>query len=222
MKCWHSFPLLVALAAGGFFVLEKIINTKTYLSDPATIEEIAKKSLSLEGGEFASPGERRQAIFANITAELQLRYGDHISQNPEWVFINAGGFIGTFCVLHASLTEYILIFGTPLVSSGHSGRYWADIYDTLVQGKYKQWPEGTTEYVVHGPGDTVVHKKWEGAMVYWDEHTWMLEYARGIIPSTLGFALADSLFSTQDFYTVFKTFKVYAQLVVPELLRGQF
>ena len=39
----------------------------------------------------------------------------------------------------------------------------------------------------------------------------MVEYGRGFIPSTLGFALADTLFSTQDFLTLFYTVRVYAK-----------
>jgi len=39
----------------------------------------------------------------------------------------------------------------------------------------------------------------------------MVEYGRGFIPSTLGFALADTLFSTQDFLTLFYTAHVYTK-----------
>ena len=36
----------------------------------------------------------------------------------------------------------------------------------------------------------------------------MLEYGRGLIPSTLPYALSDSIFSTNDFITVLKTFRI--------------
>lgn len=39
----------------------------------------------------------------------------------------------------------------------------------------------------------------------------MVEYGRGFIPSTLGFALSDTLFSTQDFLTMFYTIRVYVK-----------
>ena len=39
----------------------------------------------------------------------------------EWLFINAGGWMGSMYVLHASLTEYVLFFGTALDTQGHSG-----------------------------------------------------------------------------------------------------
>lgn len=45
----------------------------------------------------------------------------------------------------------------------------------------------------------------------WSAGTWMVEYGRGFIPSTLTFALADTLFSTQDFFTLFYTVRVYVK-----------
>lgn len=60
-------------------------------------------------------------------------------------------------------------------------------------------------------GDTIVHLAGEATSVQWSAGTWMVEYGRGFIPSTLAFALADTLFSTQDFVTLFYTLRVYAK-----------
>lgn len=60
-------------------------------------------------------------------------------------------------------------------------------------------------------GDTIVHEVGEATSVQWSAGTWMVEYGRGFIPSTLGFALSDTLFSTQDFLTMFYTFRVYVK-----------
>ena len=35
--------------------------------------------------------------------------------------------MGAYCLLYSSLSEYVLLFGTPIGSGGHSGRYWAHI-----------------------------------------------------------------------------------------------
>uniref|UniRef100_A0A8C5X444 Sigma non-opioid intracellular receptor 1 n=1 Tax=Malurus cyaneus samueli TaxID=2593467 RepID=A0A8C5X444_9PASS len=111
--------------------------------------------------------------------------------------------MGSMCLLHASLTEYVLLFGTAVDTGGHSGRYWADISDTLISGTFRQWKEGTTRSEIYYPGDTIVHQAGEATSVQWSAGTWMVEYGRGFIPSTLAFALADTLFSTQDFVTLF-------------------
>ena len=61
-----------------------------------------------------------------------------------------------------------------------------------------------------------MHVWGEVTAVNFKSGTWMVEYGRGFIPSTLGFALSDTIFSTQDFVTMFKIFKVYGKALVQE------
>lgn len=49
----------------------------------------------------------------------------------------------------------------------------------------------------------------------------MLEYAHGPILSSIFFALSDSLFSTQDWLTIYKSIQTYGAMVVKSLLRFQ-
>lgn len=44
----------------------------------------------------------------------------------------------------------------------------------------------------------------------------MVEYGRGFIPSMLGFALSDTIFSTQDFLTLYYTISVYVKALTLE------
>ena len=60
----------------------------------------------------------------------------------------------------------------------------------------------------------------EAAAVQWSAGTWMVEYGRGFIPSTLGFALSDNIFGTQDFYTFYRTLRIYAIAVMQEIWTG--
>lgn len=46
----------------------------------------------------------------------------------------------------------------------------------------------------------------------------MLEYGRGVLPSTLPFALADSVFGTLDVPTICNTLWAWVRLAVPELV----
>ena len=57
----------------------------------------------------------------------------------------------------------------------------------------------------------------EATAVHFKAGTWMVEYGRGFIPSTLGFALADTIFSTQDFLTMYYIFRVYAKALFLEV-----
>uniref|UniRef100_A0A3Q3XA07 Sigma non-opioid intracellular receptor 1 n=1 Tax=Mola mola TaxID=94237 RepID=A0A3Q3XA07_MOLML len=170
--------------------------TKQYVFNKEDIARLAKQY----AGEFGDE-------------ETPVEYPGHIlpDEDLQWVFVNAGGWMGSMCLLHASLTEYLLLFGTAVDTGGHSGRYWAEISDTIISGTFRQWKEGTTKSEIYYPGDTIVHSVGEATSIQWSAGTWMVEYGRGFIPSTLGFALADTLFSTQDFLTMFYTFRVYAK-----------
>jgi len=68
-------------------------------------------------------GSNVQAAFANIEKQLRKKYKNHIipAQDTQWIFVNCGGWMGHMYILHASLTEYILFFGTAIDTSGHSG-----------------------------------------------------------------------------------------------------
>ncbi|XP_010136021.1 PREDICTED: sigma non-opioid intracellular receptor 1, partial [Buceros rhinoceros silvestris] len=158
-------------------------------------------------------GLDHELAFSKIIVELRKKHPGHIlpDEDLQWVFVNAGGWMGSMCLLHASLTEYVLLFGTAVDTGGHSGRYWADISDTVISGTFRQWKEGTTRSEIYYPGDTIVHQAGEATSVQWSAGTWMVEYGRGFIPSTLAFALADTLFSTQDFVTLFYTLRAYAK-----------
>ncbi|NXO18252.1 SGMR1 protein, partial [Oriolus oriolus] len=98
--------------------------------------------------------------------------------------------------------EYVLLFGTAVDTGGHSGEQGDRA------GGQGSSPSSSCSTL---PGDTIVHQAGEATSVQWSAGTWMVEYGRGFIPSTLAFALADTLFSTQDFVTLFYTLRVYAK-----------
>ena len=61
-----------------------------------------------------------------------------------------------------------------------------------------------------------MHVWGEATSVNFAAGTWMLEYGRGFIPSTMGFALADTIFSTQDVLTLYYTFRIYIKAMALE------
>lgn len=188
--------------------VDRLVASKSFLWTPEEVAAVARKATGL-------PPEQ---LLSNVTAELNALHPGRVDAQPELIFINAGGWMGGMALLYATTTEYVLLFGTAMETSGHSGRYWAEITDWMLTGEYRQWPEGSFSAEVHKPGDVIVHKRWEAAGVHWGAGTWMLEYGRGVLPSTLPFALADTVLSSLDVLTVWKTLSTWARLAGGELL----
>lgn len=69
-------------------------------------------------------GLDHELAFSKIIVELRKKHPGHIlpDEDLQWVFVNAGGWMGSMCLLHASLTEYVLLFGTAVDTAGHSGK----------------------------------------------------------------------------------------------------
>ena len=72
--------------------------------------------------DVAAPFDIKKAL-EKVHRDLSAKYPGHILpvSDLEWFFVNAGGFMGSVCLLHASLTEYVLFFGTAIDTTGHSG-----------------------------------------------------------------------------------------------------
>ncbi|XP_074994572.1 sigma non-opioid intracellular receptor 1 isoform X2 [Calonectris borealis] len=119
--------------------------SKRYEFTPAEIAQLARHHAGLD----------HELAFSKIIVELRKKHPGHIlpDEDLQWVFVNAGGWMGSMCLLHASLTEYVLLFGTAVDTGGHSGRYWADISDTVISGTFRQWREGTTRSEIYYPGN---------------------------------------------------------------------
>ncbi|CAI8019928.1 Sigma non-opioid intracellular receptor 1 [Geodia barretti] len=205
----------VLAVVGGVLVggIQVWMREKSYVFTPEDLASITTDVLN------ETPGGGHDEVFGAVEAVLRDRYPAHIlpPSQMEWIFINAGGWMGSFYLLHASLTEYVLFFGTAVDTSGHSGRYWANVSDTVISGEFRQWKEGTTESVVYVRGDTLLHQVGEAAAIQWSSGTWMVEYGRGFIPSTLGFALSETVLCTQDLYLLYRTLRIYTVALLQEM-----
>jgi len=167
-------------------------------------------------------GGSPEEMMNNATLLFKKEYPGLIS-DTEWIFIRAGGWMGAFKLLYASTSEYLLLFGTGIRTSGHSGRYLATVEDTLLCGSFRQWREGTVEPILHLPGpNPIIHERYEATGVEWEANTWMVETAHGFIPTTLPFALGDVLLSAQDFFAAWRALVVYARLVTFSMQNGRF
>ena len=184
-----------------------------YVFDADHLQEVTDRHLNLP----------LQNAFDEITEELATAYPGHIrTQSRRWMLNNAGGAMGQICLIHGSVTEYLLFFGTPIGTEGHSGRYPTRVWDFMIQGEVWTYVEGSFERIVSKPGIEAMDLKPGVAKGYRAfEDSWMLEYARGPIPLMLPFGLWDTLFSTLDILTFGKTLWQYGQLATDQLLKGK-
>ena len=119
-------------------------------------------------------------------------------------------------VLHNSPKEYLLFCGTAVGSEGHSGRHRADLYDIVVNGELQTFkPDQFTPRVLE-PGDMSYLPQRTTNGSHLAPECWLLEYARGNIPSMFPFALGDTVFSTQDLTDLRKTMVHSGKLMLSE------
>lgn len=183
-----------------------------YLFDPDSLHEIARKRMSLPHPEMV------QAIMA----DLHDLYPGHVEREPHWFFNLAGGAVGTMTLLHVSLREYIVLYGSPIGTAGFSGRHRLEIWDYVLSGEMATCTEEDfCRKVIHRPGDAAFLSRRQVKGYRLDEGTWLLEYARGWTPFSLPMGLGDAVFSCADMPIIFKTLWHYSRLVSKELLRGK-
>jgi C-8 sterol isomerase len=95
--------LLTALLASVFYVLEQNLE-KFYIFDLQHLDDVSKRAL-------AEHGNNTRAVVEYIVTELNEKTPAHVNLNEEWVFNNAGGAMGAMYIIHASVTEYLIVFG---------------------------------------------------------------------------------------------------------------
>jgi C-8 sterol isomerase len=182
-----------------------------YIFDPEVLGGIARGAL----------GKPTMAMVDQIVDELAERYPDHILKHNDWVFNNAGGAMGAMRVLHASVTEYVIIFGTAIGTEGATGRFAADDWFFMLEGEQWSYGEGEFDRHVVKPGECAILKRGDSRAYRFPDRAWGLEYARGAIPLMLPFGLADTFTSTLDFSQLSRTMAIYTKHVVHNLLRGK-
>jgi C-8 sterol isomerase len=114
---------------------------------------------------------------------------------------------------HASVNEYLMIWGTPIGSEGHSGRHAVGFWDTVIDGEMWYYGEGQFEKRVYRPGDRVYVGPNQARAMNFTDGVWAVEYARGPLPLSVPFGVADELLSTLDFASAGQTLSIYATLV---------
>ncbi|KAL1881146.1 hypothetical protein VTK73DRAFT_4593 [Phialemonium thermophilum] len=208
--------ILIGLFAPIVYLLEQNLQS-FYIFEPEQLHSLAKRGIAAHGNDT-------RAIVRYIVDELASEVGtkSHINLEEEWIFNNAGGAMGAMYIIHASVTEYLIIFGTAIGTEGHTGRHTADDYFHILTGTQLAFVPGEYEPEVYPPGSVHHLRRGEAKQYKMPEACFALEYARGWIPPMLFFGFADGLSSTLDFPTLWRTTWVTGRQMVLNLLNGKF
>lgn len=216
--------LAAAALAVGLALTLGVGHPSQYLFTPAAMQAAAVASLAEVAA--ASPTNTTTAadmpaIADALVRRLRSAYGDHILPSPPWVLNAAGGAIGAMLVLHCSLSEYVILFGTPLGTRGFTGRFAADDYFTILAGEQTAFRPGAWTAEVYRPGEMHHLARGDAKVYALSPGGWALEYARGNIVSMLPFGAADGVWSTLDWVGLWGMVRVSAVGIVRELLKGK-
>ncbi len=181
---------------------------KRFVFNPRTLYEISQKGL----------GKSLEQAFEIINDELAKVYPDYVVKNQKWIFNNAGGGMAQLKLMHASISEYVIFWGTCVGTEGHSGRYRSEIIDFMLRGEMRCEYEGVFQPEIHVPGGKPAYLGSKVVKHYVIEHdAFMFEYCRGNIVKMLPFGLMDSLLSSLDLRTIGRLIYNYGKLTVINL-----
>ncbi|KAF9004768.1 ERG2/sigma1 receptor-like protein [Cyathus striatus] len=194
------------------------IKERFYVFNPTELHQLAQAAIA------SSPNDTSgmiKHIVSNLTQtypSTQIRLN---SNSKEWVFNNAGGAMGAMYIIHASITEYLIIFGTPLGTEGHTGMHTADDYFNILVGEQWAFSPGQLEMERYPAGSVHFLPRFSTKQYKMHEGCFALEYARGWIPLMLPFGFADTLTSTLDIPTLYHTVRVTGREMIANLLIGK-
>ncbi len=171
--------------------------------DPDVVHECAMTCL----------GQKKPQMFDTFADAMEKQYPGVLDRGQPWLYSIAGGAMIQMKLYYASITEYIMIWGTPIGSEGHSGRHMSGFWDTVIDGETWYYGEGQFEKTVYKPGDRIYVGPGQARAMNFTDGVWAVEYARGFIPYSMPFGVMDEMLSCMDWVTAAQTLSLYADLV---------
>jgi hypothetical protein len=157
-------------------------------------------------------GKPKPEMFDVFAQALAKHYPKILDFSQPWIYSIAGGAMIQMKLYYASMTEYIMIWGTPIGSEGHSGRHFTGFWDTVIDGETWYYGEGQFEKTIYKPGDRIYVGPGQARAMNFTNGVWAVEYARGFLPLSVPFGVAEELLICWDPLTALQTVSLYTDL----------
>ena len=164
------------------------------------------------------------SAFQNEFNAIKQQHGNKIADTIHWRFNEAGNVIGEISLVYASMNEYLAFFGTPVGTTGFSGRYpYVEIWDCPVSGRMADWVPGRFAET-YNPGQCEDLQKGQAKGFTMEpmynassgkySGSFTIEYARGNIVTSMPFGIYAPLHLTRDYKTAFEILTDFSKLVL--------
>ncbi|ODV91053.1 hypothetical protein CANCADRAFT_148155 [Tortispora caseinolytica NRRL Y-17796] len=227
MQLIRSFLLVFSLILGVLYIVTVVQGPSAYVFDNKEVTAIVRDALEAQGAlktQRKYQTKNATDIVISVSKALHERYPEYVRELnfDEWVFNNAGGAMGAMFVFHASISEYLIVFGSAVGTEGHSGRHTANDYFTIIYGEEWAYSAGEIEPRIYAPGDMNFLPR--GEVIHYSMPTtgWAIELAQGYIPGMLPFGFMDVITSTMDITNFAKTVYISARDMTYYALHGKF
>lgn len=221
ISCLYKLIFFVCILVGVSLIIDRKEN---WVFDPSVLQQVAQKGIQAANAKAKFDGREAASATETVSEVLKAvkeQYPNYIHTDRDWMMNSAGGATGAMIVLHASFSEYVIIFGTPLGTEGHTGRFFAEDFFTIIYGEQWAAPAHVFEKEVYRPGSQHYLPRHQAKQYKMPGSCYALEYAIGNILSMIPFGLFDTLFSTLDWWTMYQTAEVSVTDMFGYALKGK-
>ncbi|CCJ28545.1 unnamed protein product [Pneumocystis jirovecii] len=190
---------------------------KLYIFSPKKLQELSVQAIKKH------PHDTK-ALMDYLAESIRKEYGDSVLplDHSKWFFNNAGNAMGSMVLLHLSISEYLIFFGTAVGTEGHSGVHLSNDYFTILVGEQKISAPGQLKPTIYKPGMQNYLPRMRRVQYSMPGECWALELAQGWIPLMFPFGFIETFFSTLDFGNLWTTLYYASKAMFKSFINGKF